>query len=216
MTEADGPSIASLRSKLARPVPIQSLAAFRILFGLLMAAGTIRFVASGWIEELFIRPSFFFKYPGFEWMPVWSPTGLYIHFSIVTIAALFIALGLFYRVSTTIFLLGFAGIQLFDAANYLNHYYLVICMGCVLLCLPAGRYWSSDVWRKPSRRMVTFPAWGLYLLRFQVALVYIFAAIAKLDPDWLIHAQPLSIGFQPGRICQFLELCSPTPSPHMS
>ena len=31
------------------------------------------------------------------------------------------------------------------------------------------------------------------MLRAQVGLVYIFAGIAKLNPDWLFHAEPLRI-----------------------
>jgi hypothetical protein len=33
----------------------------------------------------------------------------------------------------------------------------------------------------------------LYLFRFQIALVYGFAGLAKAQPDWLLHAQPLRI-----------------------
>ena len=34
-----------------RPVDIASLAAFRFLFGLLMAAAMVRFLAKGWVRE---------------------------------------------------------------------------------------------------------------------------------------------------------------------
>jgi hypothetical protein len=33
----------------------------------------------------------------------------------------------------------------------------------------------------------------LHLLRFQVAMVYLHAGLAKAGPDWLLHAQPLQI-----------------------
>tara|TARA_B100000674_G_scaffold443318_1_gene408193 strand:+ start:108 stop:1061 length:954 start_codon:yes stop_codon:yes gene_type:complete len=33
----------------------------------------------------------------------------------------------------------------------------------------------------------------VYLLRFQVGIVYVFAAVAKMNTDWLVHAQPLNI-----------------------
>ena len=41
--------------------------------------------------------------------------------------------------------------------------------------------------------MRAFPAWCTYLLRFQIAAVYFFAGFAKLNTDWLLHGQPLSI-----------------------
>ncbi len=183
----------SLREQLGRPVDILSLAVFRVLFGLIMAAGTARFLLSGWVEELFVRPTFFFKYNGFEWVPVWEPIGLYLHFGVVLAAALCVAVGLFYRWSLAVFIVGFTGIQLMDQTNYLNHYYLVILLSCVMLILPANRALSLDVWRTPTLSSETAPAWTIYLLRFQVALVYIFAAVAKTGADWLWHAQPLSI-----------------------
>ena len=37
------------------------------------------------------------------------------------------------------------------------------------------------------------PQWTLWTLRFQVGIVYAFAGIAKLNPDWLQHALPLRI-----------------------
>ena len=37
------------------------------------------------------------------------------------------------------------------------------------------------------------PQWTIWTLRFQVGIVYAFAGIAKLNPDWLQHALPLRI-----------------------
>jgi hypothetical protein len=56
-------------------MPIAPLIVFRIVFALMLLAGTIRFWAKGWIEELYIRPGFFFSYYGFEWV---KPAGIYI------------------------------------------------------------------------------------------------------------------------------------------
>ena len=36
-------------------------------------------------------------------------------------------------------------------------------------------------------------AWRLYVLRFQVGLVYTCAGLAKLQGDWLLEAQPLNL-----------------------
>ncbi len=193
MINADRAWLDRVKEYAIEPVSIESLAALRIIFGITMAVGTTRFMLSGWVTELFIRPSFFFKYPGFEWMPVWSPEGLYIHFGIVILASIMVALGWFYRTALTVFIFGFLGIQLFDASNYLNHYYLVLCVSIVLLCLPANAAWSVDTRQRRATEQSTYARWGLWLLRFQVALVYIFAAVAKLGTDWLNHAQPLSI-----------------------
>jgi len=48
------------------PKYIYPLVTFRILFGLLMCLGTMRFMYNGWIDKLFIEPRHFFKFYGFE------------------------------------------------------------------------------------------------------------------------------------------------------
>ena len=44
------------------------LVVFRVLFGLMMFVSMIRFWANGWIDKLYIKPTFFFSYYGFEWV----------------------------------------------------------------------------------------------------------------------------------------------------
>jgi vitamin K-dependent gamma-carboxylase len=176
-----------------RPVDIASLAAFRIVFGLLMFAGIVRFLGTGWIERMYGEPRFFFTYPGFGWVEAWPVWGMYLHYSVLAALALLIAAGVFYRVATALFVLGFAYTQLIDVTNYLNHHYLVVLLGALLVFLPAHRAWSVDAWRRPALRADTVPAWTVWLLRFQVGVVYVFAGLAKAQPDWLVHAQPMNI-----------------------
>ena len=86
-------------SRLTEHVHIAPLSLFRILFGGMMFASILRFSLKGWINELYVKPIFFFKYYGFEWVKVPNETGLYILFALVAISALFIMFGLFYRFS---------------------------------------------------------------------------------------------------------------------
>ncbi|MGC4057198.1 MAG: HTTM domain-containing protein [Chitinophagaceae bacterium] len=37
------------------------------------------------------------------------------------------------------------------------------------------------------------PAWAIGIIRFQMGVVYFFAGIAKLNPDWMLHAIPMKI-----------------------
>lgn len=174
-------------------VDIASLAAFRILFGVLMAAAMIRFMAKGWVEQMYIQPSFCFAYPGFHWIRPWPGNWMYVPFIAATIAAIGVALGLFYRWSITLFFLAFTYTELLDQTAYLNHYYLVSLISGLLIFMPANAAWSIDCSRKPALKLETVPAWTLNLLRFQLAVVYIFAGIAKLTADWLFRAEPLRI-----------------------
>ena len=185
--------IHSIGNYLKRPVSIAPLITFRILFGALMLWGGIRFVANGWVERLFLEPRFFFKYYGFEWVQVLDETGMYMLMAIIITSAALIMLGLFYRLAIITFFLSFSYLELIDATNYLNHYYLVCLLAFLLIFLPANRAFSLDSWRKPSSRLSQIPAWMIYVLMGQVGLVYFFAGLAKLNPDWLWHAMPLAV-----------------------
>ncbi|HJL19967.1 MAG TPA: HTTM domain-containing protein [Sandaracinaceae bacterium LLY-WYZ-13_1] len=181
------------RARLNRPRDAASLAVFRMLFGLVMAGGVVRYFASGWIDRFYVRPTFHFHYWGFDWVEPLPAPWIHVAFAVLGVASLCIALGLFYRAATVVFAVLFHYVHLLDVTNYLNHYYLVGLLALIFCVLPLHRTWSLDARRKPALRAETLPAWMLYLLRFQVGLVYVFAALAKLGPDWLLHGQPLSI-----------------------
>lgn len=176
-----------------RPVDIASLAAFRIIFGLVMFAGIVRFLATGWIEKLYGEPSWFFSYPGFDWVRPWPTWGMYIHYIALAVCALAIALGAWHRIACVLFVVGFAYTQLIDVTNYLNHHYLVVLVGLLLAGLPANLAWSIDVRRHPALRRTAIPAWMIWLLRFQIGAVYAFAGLAKAKVDWLCYGQPLNL-----------------------
>ena len=182
-------------TRALRPVDAASLAAFRIIFGLLMAFSMTRYLLTGWIEQVLVEPTYFFKYPGFAWVPVPDSAGLYALGILVVLGALGIAAGLFYRLSAVVFLFGFSWFQLMDLTNYLNHYYLACVLGFWCVVLPLGRFYSIDAWRRGDG-VQTAPAWWIWALRFQIAVVYFSAGVAKINPDWLLHGQPMGIWMQ--------------------
>lgn len=179
--------------RLQQPIPIAPLITFRILFGLMLLVSIFRFWRNGWINQLYVKPTFFFTYPGFEWVRPLGYTGMHLLFALMALAALFITLGLFYRVATIVFFLLFTYVELIDVTNYLNHYYFISLISFLLIWLPANRYLSLDVRFNPRLKRVMVPHWVIGTIRLQVALVYIFAGIAKLNSDWLLRAMPMKI-----------------------
>ncbi|GAB3705584.1 HTTM domain-containing protein [Spirosoma flavus] len=168
------------------------LAVFRILFGLMLLGSTLRFWSKGWIEELYIRPHYFFSFYGFEFV---KPLGQYTYvlFAICGISALLVAIGLFYRLAAVSLFLSFTYIELIDKSTYLNHYYFTSLVCLLLIFLPAHAYFSVDAYRRRSLIADQIPAWCLDSLRLFVTLLYVFAGLAKLNSDWLLQALPLRI-----------------------
>ena len=179
--------------RLTRPVSIAPLVTFRITFGLLMFASMVRFWWNGWISALYVSPKFHFTYWGFEWVKPLGSIGMHLLFASVALAALLIALGFFYRVACVWFFAGFVYIELLDVTTYLNHYYFVSLIAFLLIWLPAGRSYAIDVLIRPKWRKIQAPFISIGILRFQIAIVYIFAGLAKVNADWLLKAQPMAI-----------------------
>jgi hypothetical protein len=73
----------------------------------------------------------------------------------------------------------------------LNHYWFVTLFGVVLFALPATSCWSLDARRRGAP--TTVPIGALWLVRTQVAIVYGFAGLAKLNADWLLRGLPLRL-----------------------
>ena len=184
---------ARLASAARRPVAADSVAVFRIGFGLVAMVGSLRFLARGWVDSLYLAPEHHLTYAGFGWVqPLPAP---WMHVHMVALAALgaCVALGYRHRLAAALFTAGFAYAELIDAALYLNHYWFMTLAGLLLVLLPVHHRWSLDAraGRVAPSRLV--PAAVLWTLRTQVAVVYVFAGLAKLNGDWLLRAQPMQL-----------------------
>ena len=164
------------------------LSFYRIGFGLLVMFSLIRFSSNGWIESLYINPSFHFSYFGFSWV---KPIGIYTYliFLICFVAALFVTIGYKYRLSIIILFLSFTYIELMDKTTYLNHYYLVSCISFLMIFLPCSNFFSID----SCNLQKNIPRWTVDSLKVMIIIVYVYAGLAKINTDWLIEAQPLKI-----------------------
>ncbi|MCS7028078.1 MAG: HTTM domain-containing protein [Bacteroidia bacterium] len=176
-----------LNAFLHKPIPALPFQVFRMGWGLLMIISAVRFMALGWIEDHYVKPVFHFKYWGFEWVEPVSRTGLYIIHILMILASIGVAVGtkIVYRISAITLFVSFTYTELIDLTYYLNHYYFVSLV-CFLLCLIPSPPPITD-------RSAYIPAWVIYLFKFQISLLYIYAGLAKINYDWLIHALPLKI-----------------------
>ncbi len=186
-----------LRTKLQKKSPAWSLGIFRFGFGIILFALSFRYLYYGWVSKYFVEPEFHFKYLAFYWVPVFPAWILYPIFLILLISAACISLGILFRVSVIVHLIGFLYFNLLEVSTYLNHYYLVALLLWILLWTPADNCFSVghflETYRKGRWSIPRTPTWTLWLLRFQIGCVYFFGGLAKLVPDWLFSAQPLRI-----------------------
>ena len=180
-----GQAFRQLRQRLSEPVDIAWLVAVRVSFGLIMLWEVVRYFDKGWIWKYWIAPEFHFTYFGFDWVVPWTGDGMYWHFLALGCLALLTTLGLFYRVAAALFFIGFSYVFLLEQARYLNHFYLVCLVSLLMAVVPAHRSASVDARLGVCRQSNTVPAWCLWLLRFQVGVVYFFGGVAKLNSDWL-------------------------------
>ncbi len=183
----------TVKAKLEKEVSIAPLVTFRIGFGLVMLISTIRYWLKGWIASQLIEPKLHFHYFGFDFVGVLPGIGMYVVFVLLTVCSLGIIFGAMYRLSTVIFFVCFTYVELIDITYYLNHYYFVSIASFLLIFLPAHRSFSWDVLKNPSIQLYKVPLWCVGIFKLQIAIVYFYAGLAKINYDWLINALPLAI-----------------------
>lgn len=183
-----------MKNSLYRSVSLAPLLSLRLGFGLVLLYAVLwSWLYKGDLQERYLQPEFLFKYPGFSWLLPLPDLLMYAMYPLLLLSALGIFLGLYYRVSVFVFGLLFSYLHLLDSTNYINHYYLISLLCFLLFFMPAHRIYSLDISLGRVSAAALMPAWSLWLLRFQLAVVYVFAGLAKLNFDWLLEAMPLKI-----------------------
>lgn len=115
------------------------------------------------------------------------------------IVALLFAVGWHTRLAGATLVAGITYILLYDQQLYSNHLYLLGLLVLLLTISDSGANVSFDAVRSRARasssddvvnnreqgRETTVPAWPLVLIKIQISVVYFFAAVTKLTPDYL-------------------------------
>lgn len=192
------------------PIDNSSLVAFRVLFGLLITLESWGAILTGWVKRTFVDPSLTFPFIGLESLRIFNEIGygMYAYYLIMGILGLMIMLGWYYRLGMSLFFIMWLGTYLAQKTNYNNHYYLLVLLNFWMIFLPVHRYYSLDVKRRPELLSHTCPRWCLAIILAQVSIVYFYAGIAKIYPDWLM-GRPIEIWFAAKRnyplIGEFLQ-----------
>jgi len=182
-----------LAAAARQPVAADSVAVFRIGFGLVAVYSSVRFLAKGWVDRLYLAPEHHLTYLGFGWVQPWPAPWMHLHMVVLALLGGCIALGYRHRLAAALFVAGFAYAEMIDATLYLNHYWFVTLAGLLLVLLPVHHRWSLDARQRRVQAARSVPAGVVWALRAQLGVVYLFAGLAKLNGDWLLRAQPMRL-----------------------
>ncbi|EZH71983.1 HTTM domain-containing protein [Aquimarina atlantica] len=162
-----------------------SLIIFRVFFGFLIASEAIGAIFTGWVTRTLVEPKFTFNFIGLDFLQPLPGNGMYFYFAIMGIFGLLVMIGFKYRWSMIGYTILWAGVYFMQKASYNNHYYLLLLL-CIIMCtLPAGNYFSIDVKQNPLLKKIAMPRWCILVIIAQLWIVYTYASVAKLYPDWL-------------------------------
>lgn len=187
----------ALRTRLAEPVDIAPLVFFRIVAGVLIAVETVGQLVTDY-RAVYVGAELNFYYALTPWLQPWPPLGVFAHFGLNIVAAVALASGYRTRLAAAVLGVGTLSLLLMEPSVYINHTYLYGLTALLLGLTPCGEAISFDVAAGRFSPRGSAPVWCLVALRLQLAIVYVYSGLAKLDPDWLA-ALPLSIWLEPAR-----------------
>ena len=163
---------------------------FRIIFGLLITFECWGAIATGWVRRNLIAPEFTFNFIHFDFLQPLSGNGMYIYYIVMGITGIGIMLGYRYFFNMLAFTFLWAGCYLMQKTSYNNHYYLLMILNIIMCLLPANKDLSLDVKFGYTKKSEFMPYWCKFTIIAQLAIVYFYASIAKLYPDWLSGKVP--------------------------
>ena len=171
---------------LGRSVSMRALALLRVLAGPAVLLHLQPFLSDA-LDGRTFRDAFYEPYAG--WYPE-VPDAVYVGLLLLAVvAAVAMSLGFLTRLATaTTFAIVTYNLFLSTTHFHNNRAYLVIVLG-LLAAAPCGRELSLDAWIRRRRGRpaldTSAPAWPLWLLRFECAVIYGASGLSKLlDPDW--------------------------------
>jgi hypothetical protein len=178
--------IEAVDALLGRRVSMRSLALLRVLVGPVTLVHLRPFVSDALGGRIY-RDAFYEPYAA--WYPD-LPRPLYgAVLAVGVVAAVAMSVGFCTRLATGA-TLGVVAYNLFLSTTHFhsNRAYLLIVLAALAVA-PCGRELSVDAWLRRRRGLppldLRAPAWPLWLLRFEAAVVYGASGLSKLvDPDW--------------------------------
>ncbi|WP_390886570.1 HTTM domain-containing protein [Lacinutrix neustonica] len=174
-----------LNKFLFKPIDNSGLIVFRMVFGLLCFLESVGAIFTGWVARTLVEPKFTFSFIGFEFLQPLPGQWMYAYYVIMGLFGLLIMVGYKYRLSIVSFGIMWTAVYLMQKASYNNHYYFLMLLCLIMAFLPAHKYASIDVKLRPSIKRISMPNWCKWVFVLQLLILYTYASIAKIYPDWI-------------------------------
>lgn len=186
---APGRNTTTVGGGLRREVSAASAAVFRIAFGTAMIVNALLYVPE-LVGEYYVDPPIHFPYAGFSWVEPAPAVGMYAVYAGMVLCGAAVAVGYRYRLAIGAFFVLTTYVFLLDSTHYQNHEYLISLLALLMFFMPLHGFWSVDAARRPQIARATVPVWVVWMLRFQIAIPYLYGGLAKLNGDWF-RGEPL-------------------------
>ncbi|NRA93236.1 MAG: HTTM domain-containing protein, partial [Psychroserpens sp.] len=170
---------------LFKHIDNSSLVVFRMFFGALLVCESWGAIATGWVKRTLIEPQFTFNFIGFDWLQPLPGNWMYAYYFLMGVCGFMVMIGYKYRLNMIGFTLLWTGTYLMQKTSYNNHYYFLMVLSAVMIIMPAHRYWSIDAKRNPEIKRNSMPNWCRLYFYLQLFILYTYASIAKMYPDWI-------------------------------
>lgn len=170
---------------LFKHIDNSALIVFRMLFGLLIFLESVGAIFTGWVKRVMIEPEFTFNFIGFDWFQPLPGNWMYVYYGVMGFFGLCVMLGYKYRMSMLGFALMWSATYFMQKSSYNNHYYFLMILSFIMVIMPAHKYASIDVKQNPTLKSLSMPNWCRWAFIIQLFILYTFASIAKMYPDWI-------------------------------
>ncbi len=177
----------SLKKHLHEEISGRFLGVFRMVVGAALLWEALYFYKLDFIENFLLAPEVHFPFRFTAWLPIFPKSLLEIMLLGMVVSALLIILGVFTRIASILYACCFGYFFLVDKSIYNNHLYLLLLLLFLFSIIPVPKFSLLNSSRKKSLR------WHSLVFQLQIALVYFFGGISKLNPDWLYLQQPVRI-----------------------
>jgi hypothetical protein len=168
------PLVLAQRQAEARPIAV-----VRILVGLAAIGNAFEH----WAALNRLLAPLVVKMPYLSWLPYPPAAAAPALIGAWLIAAMLFMVGFRTRVAGGVLVAILAYVLLLDQQLYSNHLYLNVLVVLLVTIADSGARYSLDAHYRGRRGRIA--EWPLLLLKIQVSIVYFFAALMKVNPDYL-------------------------------